>query len=65
MNCDTQQAVSMSLDQFCSYYGQSQSSSKQSSSSGRRGTLNVISLEFSHTPLDPLVEPPSLVSIAV
>ena len=54
MDCSTQEALSMRLDHFCKYY-------EDFASGSDRRLLNVISLEFSHTHLDPLVEAPRVV----
>ena len=56
MDCNTQQSRTMLLRKFCKYY------SEQPKDVQEKKILNVISLEISHTPLAPLVEPPSLVS---
>ena len=48
----TQESETMSLQQWEKYF----------LSETRERTLNVISLEFSHTKMDRLVEPPTVVS---
>ena len=56
MDCCSQEALHMQLDQFCQYY------ENHSQGGGDNRLLNVISLEFSHTRLDPMVEAPKAVS---
>ena len=51
MDCNTQESLTMSLGAWVRYYQSAQ----------RERTLNVISLEFSRTSMDSLVEPPSVV----
>ncbi len=55
MDCSSQEALNMSLDQFCKYYDDHELRKD-------KRLLNVISLEFSHTRLDPYVEAPRVVS---
>ena len=55
MDCSSQEALTMRLDQFCKYY-------EDHALHKDKRQLNVISLEFSHTRLDPLVEAPKVVS---
>ena len=52
MDTRTQEASTMTLSQWAKYYN----------TKPRQKLLNVISLEFSCTKLDPLVKPPSMVS---
>lgn len=52
MDTRTQEASTMTLTQWAKYYN----------ARSRQKLLNVISLEFSRTKLDPLVEPPTMVS---
>ena len=52
MDTRTQEASTMTLSQWAKYYN----------TKPRQNLLNVISLEFSCTKLDPLVKPPSVVS---
>ena len=55
IDCNSQEGLTMSLDRFCRYY--------QDRALGKdHRLLNVISLEFSHTPLDRMVEAPRVVS---
>ena len=56
MDCATQEALAMSLNQFCQYYRNVELGKDKDK------ILNVISLEFSHTQLDPMVEAPQVVS---
>ena len=58
----TQEALTMSLGDFCDYYQKTE----RGGGGGRelKRILNVISLEISHTPLDPLVEAPQAVSVS-
>ena len=51
IDCTTQESLTMSLGAWVRYYQSAQ----------RERTLNVISLEFSCTEMDSLVEPPTLV----
>jgi F-box/leucine-rich repeat protein 10/11 len=55
IDTSSHQSLLMTLDQFCKYF--------QNVENGRekKRILNVISLEFSHTRLDPLIEPPAVV----
>ena len=53
VDTSTQQPVEMTMAQWTKYFG----------SSDKDRILNVISLEFSHTGMDRLVEPPELVRI--
>ena len=52
IDVNTQQALEMTLQQWVKYFTSEQ----------REDIYNVISLEFSHTKLEDLVEPPQLVS---
>ena len=52
IDVNTQQALEMSLQQWVKYF----------TSEEREDIYNVISLEFSHTKLEDLVEPPQVVS---
>lgn len=52
IDVNTQQALEMSLQQWVKYF----------TSEPRDEIYNVISLEFSHTKLEDLVEPPEVVS---
>lgn len=52
IDVNTQQALEMTLQQWVKYFTSEQ----------REDIYNVISLEFSHTKLEDLVEPPHLVS---
>ena len=52
IDVNTQQALEMSLQQWVKYF----------TSEEREEIYNVISLEFSHTKLEDLVEPPQVVS---
>ncbi|XP_011404618.2 PREDICTED: uncharacterized protein LOC100632164 [Amphimedon queenslandica] len=52
----TQEALNMSLSEYCNYYQK-----MERSGGDMKRILNVISLEFSHTQLDPLVEAPLVV----
>ncbi len=55
MDCNSQEGLTMPLDRFCRYY--------QDHALGKdHRLLNVISLEFGHTPLDRMVEAPRVVS---
>ena len=56
----TQEALNMSLSDYCNYYQKTERGGGE-----MKRILNVISLEFSHTPLDPLVEAPLVVSVVV
>lgn len=51
MDVTTQKGFEMSMKEWCAYYDQVP----------RDRLLNVISLEFSHTKLEPLVEAPNIV----
>ena len=53
IDVNTQQALEMTLQQWVKYF----------TSEDREEIYNVISLEFSHTKLEDLVEPPEVVSI--
>ena len=53
VDTSTQQPVEMTMAQWTKYFG----------SPDKDRILNVISLEFSHTGMDRLVEPPELVRI--
>jgi len=53
IDVNTQQALEMTLQQWVKYF----------TSEDRDEIYNVISLEFSHTKLEDLVEPPEVVSI--
>lgn len=53
IDVNTQQALEMTLQQWVKYF----------TSEERDEIYNVISLEFSHTKLEDLVEPPEAVSI--
>ena len=52
IDVNTQQAMEMTLQQWVKYF----------TSEERQEIYNVISLEFSHTKLEDLVEPPHVVS---
>lgn len=54
IDVNTQQALEMTLQQWVKYF----------TSEDREEIYNVISLEFSHTKLEDLVEPPEVVSIS-
>ena len=54
MDTRTQQAMSMTMKEWASYFA-------ESSEARRRRLLNVISLEFSHTRLENYVEQPAIV----
>lgn len=51
MDVKTQKNLEMTLKEWCDYF----------LSSNRKELLNVISLEFSHTPLADYVEPPNVI----
>lgn len=53
IDVNTQQALEMTLQQWVKYF----------TSEERDEIYNVISLEFSHTKLEDMVEPPEVVSI--
>lgn len=55
IDVNTQQALEMTLQQWVKYF----------TSPEREDIYNVISLEFSHTKLEDLVEPPKMVSIEI
>lgn len=55
MNVDTQESLQMTMKSWADYYDQPKEK--------RSKLLNVISLEFSHTPLERYVESPSIVSV--
>lgn len=55
IDVNTQQALEMTLQQWVKYF----------TSQEREEIYNVISLEFSHTKLEDLVEPPKMVGIPI
>jgi F-box and leucine-rich repeat protein 10/11 len=58
IDCSTQQALTMSMKEWCEYY---ESEPNKRLKLHSKGFLNVISLEFSHTKLESYVEAPRLI----